>query len=473
MDTADSGDTGDSADTGPIEWVLLEGPCTPGTLPPDPITERSNIFLNQEQPGVSPFAEIVDLDKRGDLLLGVGQGGLLPYDVSDPDNPEFLGFFPEQMGRFYKVEFVDDTRIVLSHRDRGLELVSMVDPSAPEPLATVNGRGYEGLLVHEGLVYTTQRGQGLVVFDPSGDTLTEVVRMSGLTSPWEISKPMNGVSYVADAALGLVPVDLSSPSTPFIGTPVPVEEGGPLHVSAADGFVYLSLGSAGVAIYETSDPMAPTLVATVPTGGSATMAWADGGWLWIGDNKGVAVFDVSDPTQPKPQARELTEQFALAMYSEGTRGYVGDWNYMRILDLDPSVTAPHLELPGDSFILAEEGGDKLLAIQNLGNGPLELSGAATAVEGLQVYASNAVLESGEEGWLKLSYAGGTGMEGSVCVASNDPDESALEFAVEAGVDDPVIGQDAPDFVLQDLDGNSYQLSEQRGHPVVLAYFATW
>jgi hypothetical protein len=469
-----SQDSGDTADTTlPIDWVLLEGDCSAVELSADPIVERSNIFLYQEQPGVSPFAEIVDLDKRGDLLLGVGQGGLLPYDVSDPDNPEFLGFYPEQMGRYYKVEFVSETRIVVSHRDRGVELVSMDDPSAPRTLSILDGKGCEGLLVHEGLVYVTQRGQGIVVLDPSSDPLSAVTEVGGLPSPWARSKPMDGVAYVADAALGLVPVDLSTPSSPKLGEPVPVSDGGALHVVAADGFVYMSLGSAGVGIFETSDPMAPTLVAQVPTGGSATMAWADDGLLWVGDNKGVAVFDVSDPTEPLNQARELTEQFALAMYSEGDRGYVGDWNYMRILDLDRSVQAPHLEMPGDSFILPEDGGDKLLSIRNMGNAPLVLRGAASAVEGLQVYASSEVLESGEEGWIKLSYAGGAGMEGSVCVSSNDPDEATIDFAVEAGVDDPFIGQPAPDFVLQDLDGKSYKLSDQLGHPVVLAYFATW
>ena len=466
-------DSGEIDSSVPIDWVLLEGDCSAGELPADPIIERSNIFLNQEQPGVSPFAEIVDLDKRGDLLLGVGQGGLLPYDVSDPDNPEFLGFYPEQMGRYYKVEFVSDTRIVLSHRDRGLELVSMDDPSAPRTLSVLDGKGYEGLLVHEGLVYATQRGEGLVVLDPSTDTLSEVARVAGLTSPWELSKPMNGVAYVADAALGLVPVDLSSPSSPKLGSPIAVSTGSPLHVAAADGYVYLSLGSAGVAIYETSDPMAPSLVSQVPTGGSATMSWVHEDLLWVGDNEGVVVFDVSDPTEPLHQARELTEQFALAMFSEGTRGYVGDWNYMRILDLDLDVQAPHLEMPGDSFILTEEGGEKLLSIRNFGNAPLELRSAASEVPGLQVYASAEVLESGEEGWIKLSYAGGADMQGSVCLGSNDPDQARIDFAVEAGVDDPVISQDAPDFVLQDLDGTSYRLSDQLGHPVVLAYFATW
>lgn len=35
------------------------------------------------------------------------------------------------------------------------------------------------------------------------------------------------------------------------------------------------------------------------------------------------------------------------------------------------------------------------------------------------------------------------------------------------------GRPAPDFVLQTSDGRSYRLSELRGHPVVLNFWATW
>ena len=38
---------------------------------------------------------------------------------------------------------------------------------------------------------------------------------------------------------------------------------------------------------------------------------------------------------------------------------------------------------------------------------------------------------------------------------------------------PDIGKIAPDFTLLDVDGKSYTLSDFRGHPVVLSYFATW
>lgn len=36
-----------------------------------------------------------------------------------------------------------------------------------------------------------------------------------------------------------------------------------------------------------------------------------------------------------------------------------------------------------------------------------------------------------------------------------------------------VGTQAPDFTLTDLKGKSYSLSAQRGHPVLLEYFAVW
>jgi peroxiredoxin len=38
---------------------------------------------------------------------------------------------------------------------------------------------------------------------------------------------------------------------------------------------------------------------------------------------------------------------------------------------------------------------------------------------------------------------------------------------------PAVGHPAPDFTLTDLDGNTFTLSELRGQPVVLNFWATW
>ena len=38
---------------------------------------------------------------------------------------------------------------------------------------------------------------------------------------------------------------------------------------------------------------------------------------------------------------------------------------------------------------------------------------------------------------------------------------------------PAVGRPAPDFTLPTLDGGSFRLSDQRGRPVVLNFWATW
>ncbi len=55
--------------------------------------------------------------------------------------------------------------------------------------------------------------------------------------------------------------------------------------------------------------------------------------------------------------------------------------------------------------------------------------------------------------------------------------SALFFSLSETVDAPTTapkeGFLAPDFTLQDLNGQTYTLSELRGHPVLLNFWATW
>ena len=69
----------------------------------------------------------------------------------------------------------------------------------------------------------------------------------------------------------------------------------------------------------------------------------------------------------------------------------------------------------------------------------------------------------------------TDLEAEICVATNDPDEPLLHLSVASSSSGASvnIGEPAPDFTLQDLEGNYHTLSQSLGHPVILCYFATW
>ena len=77
--------------------------------------------------------------------------------------------------------------------------------------------------------------------------------------------------------------------------------------------------------------------------------------------------------------------------------------------------------------------------------------------------------------MSVAYTGSSAESISVCVATDDPDEPEWMLEVTTGAvgTNTGMGTEAPDFTLSDLDGVSHTLSDQRGKPVVLVYFATW
>jgi cytochrome c biogenesis protein CcmG/thiol:disulfide interchange protein DsbE len=51
---------------------------------------------------------------------------------------------------------------------------------------------------------------------------------------------------------------------------------------------------------------------------------------------------------------------------------------------------------------------------------------------------------------------------------------ALSFRSDPrSIESPLIGKQAPDFALQDLDGNVHRLADLKGQPVVINFWATW
>ncbi len=77
-------------------------------------------------------------------------------------------------------------------------------------------------------------------------------------------------------------------------------------------------------------------------------------------------------------------------------------------------------------------------------------------------------------WLWWSRPNGELAAGPLTLS--DLDANPVAAVADPGVDPavgPGVGRMAPDFTLQTLDGGTFRLSEQRGKPVVLNFWATW
>ena len=457
----DTSDTGDTADTD-VTWSTLPATCAPpASVADDPLVLEGEVRVTQTDR--SPFMEALDIELVGDVAYAVGQGGLIVFDIADRGAPALLA--GPSMQRFHRVEPLAEGFVVTSHRDQGLSFWNVANPAAPAQVGFLSGAGMEGLAYVDGLLWVTVRGEGLRAYDVSNPAApVETARAAGLSSPWEIAASGDGWLYAADLALGVVPIDIRTPTAPVVGAPVALD--GALHPRFADNRLYVAAGAAGVVVLDVASRGAPTVLHTVATGGSAVMTDVANGRLWVADHEGVAVLALGDGA-PTPIQRDDTEQFALAVVAEGDRGFVGDWNLFEVWKLTPDLDAGALDLASDTVRFT--AGTTRVPITNRGSGPLALTGATSADPAVVIDVSTATLAPGETATLRLT---NVTLDTTLCVATDDPDDTTRTLDVRASAAPPA-GVPAPDFALTGLDGTVYRLSEQLGAPVLLAYFATW
>ena len=265
----DSGGT-PPGETSATVWVPVVGGCeAPSSLPSDPIVFTGEARTTQDE--VNYLVEIVDVERFGDLTLAAGQGGLLVYNVAGVATPSLIGRGngPGQ-GRFHRVEALDDRYVAATNREFGIYVFDLSDPTAPTEVWSESEVGAEGLSAVNGYLYVTT-SDGIEVFDVSNPAVPlPAGEVAGLSAPWELSGAVSDTIYAADNLLGVVPIDISNPTETVIGTPVDVGTG-VLHVRAHEGMLYASLGGAGVAVLDASNPAAPVEVARLETGGSVVM----------------------------------------------------------------------------------------------------------------------------------------------------------------------------------------------------------
>ena len=138
-----------------------------------------------------------------------------------------------------------------------------------------------------------------------------------------------------------------------------------------------------------------------------------------------------------------------------------------------ALGAYHARSPDAELAESKRLFERALTLTNRGADTLTLHGALVADPRVTVQVSRDSVPSGETAILTLSWEGGESLESTLCIASNDPDGPTQTLTLTAGAVGDYLGQAAPDFALQTLDGDTLRLSEQLGYPVLLVYFATW
>jgi len=474
-----TGETGDPGDTAPAPPIALPDSCEqPEATIALPFTLLGDVLYTEDTPGEQVwFMELTEVavDVERQWLWGAGQGGVIAFDISEP-TPRRLGYFPagDMPGRYYRVEVAGD-RVYAANRDLGLTTLAIGEDASLTAVSEQRWSGIEGLELVGDRLYATGLWGDILTFDLADPDRPRVVHeLGGLGTPWDLVAA-GDVAYVADGALGVVTLDLSDPDAPAV---VAVAEvGGAQEVALGEGVIYAAAGGGGVVVLDRSDPLELIEIARLSYGASVQSVSLDGDVLWATSQEDLIAVDVSDPRAPVPIGTVETPQFAMHVDAWGGRAYVGDWNYLEVWSVAADAPAPDLELEVAEILVREgEAQSFELTVRNTGGAALSLSGATLDDPRFSVGVGSDVLGPAEETILTLSFDGAAGaIDAALCLASDDPDlgQATVTLHSGGGGSNEAVGTPAPDFVLQGLDGETYQLSEELGHPVVLIYFATW
>ena len=464
----------------PIEWIPADtlGACeaaeTPGA---DPITRSAQLGLARA-PGNPRVVHLLDIDGDPDsgLLFTVGAGGLFVIRPSG-DSFEILSQSNQigLRGAFDKVSVLGDGLVAISSRNRGL---SLVDASTPASLRTIQAPDVDtpaGMDWSAPHLYVTSHLGEVTVLDLSDPNDIGVLgKVSGLGNPWAIH--IEGQrAYVADNTLGLVVLDVSSPDNPTILRTVNTA-GGAQDLWLDGETLYVAVGSAGVEAFSMVDPDNPVSVSLIDVGSAVVSVAVSEGVLWAADHESVIAIDIADPSAPVPLGGQRTEQWAMHVYARGDEVFVADWGQIVSYSLAPELRGPDLDVSRRELFVVDGETDIRMTLTNRGSEPLHLLGASIDDPRFRVEVEQTEVAAGASGRLRLIFDGdASDVNTRLCLATNDGDEGVMEIPVLSNPSgtSAALGEPAPDFVLRDLDGETYQLSEQLGHPVVLMYFATW
>lgn len=445
------------------------------------------------------FIEITDIVAHEDVAyVCTGVRGLSIFDTSG-DAPRLLiekvapggNLSNSQFPRCQHVGFDAETsRVVITNRgdevqpNPWLAVYDVSDPSRPDLLGgwSPTFGSIEGVAIRGSRIFAAVHGQGLVALQLAGGEVSETGRtIEEGTDAWQ---PVlsNDLLALADGEAGLRLYDVSASEPQLLSTVT--LEGSSRDVLLEDDRAYVA-SSGGIAVVDIRDPSAPAVLGQHPVAGSALdLAQLGPGQIVVAEWDALRGYDLTDPAEPValfsetvPTDDTFSRVLAVGAVADRARVYGGEWTGLHAFAFSPEP-GPELELSPSSLqfgnVTPSDPDARVLLVSNSGTRPLTVHDVTGSAD-VTVDETCFVIEPGRSKAVevRLSPSSSAPVQSSVRVCSDDPDEPSLEVPLTANVSGLAVGDPAPAFALQDLDGNTWTNADLEGKVAVLAYFATF
>lgn len=237
--------------------------------------------------------------------------------------------------------------------------------------------------------------------DTDQDGLSDEVEYILGTDPTQSDTDQDGLDDGAELAQGLSPLDGRPTATGVLASTAAA--GSAVHVCAEGNRVIVATGSAGIAVFNVFNPLAPTLISQLDTPGEAVAVACAGNLVVVADKAaGVALVDISDPSNARLVKQIPLAAPALAVAVSEDLAYVALGSAgVSVIDLTTQVEIHRLQGTGQADDIQLQGGTLFVLTASELQAYTDYYGGLRMLSSVLVPGSPSPLESGR----KLSVCG--------------------------------------------------------------------
>jgi len=227
-------------------------------------------------------------------VVGDALNGLLILDITNPQSPDSVGFYPMQ--RPWSI-YVQGNYAYVAEIWEGLFIIDISNPSAPSLVGTYNPAGYDtDVYVRGGYAYvSTLSPGGLCVIDVSDPSNPTPIGNSPLPGETENLFIQGAYAFLADGRSGLEIVNIENPSSPTLAGNLDTENYA-FDVAVLGNTAFVIDDSSGVLAVDVTDPTQPSLLTTFDTPGISRAVALDSNYLFVADERSLLIlrYDQAD-----------------------------------------------------------------------------------------------------------------------------------------------------------------------------------
>ena len=429
-------------------------------------------------------SHILDTEIIDDLLIVSGMiGGIEFYDISNRETLNHLSTLNLPGGgggggggggaKPNCVRASGDYAYVTTKN--GVAIINISNPSNPQSLGYISQTsGYilENLDIKDNFLAVAAHDDGVLVYDISNPTNPEFIVNIPASNAWTVHFG-EWFLWVADGTI-LSSYQLLYNFDAFLSVEL---SNNIKDIDSVDGtLMYVALGSDGVALLNLAVNALPQIMDVYNTSAMANRIQAfDGNKIAVSDWDDIEILGVNGFDLELLGYKNTTRR-TMALSVKDNYIYSGEWASVQVFEYG-DVQGPDIDLNTYelNYPYVENGSTYTMALDVTNNGNQILNVIDAYTTNNEFNSSPLTnLSPGETQTVSIAYsANSNNSSGSYRILSDDFDENEIICETNGNIDGANIGDVAPDFNLPIIaNGNgSFSLSDNLGKIIIMAFFA--